>query len=247
MLGGEDAVAALGVPELLLTQGSDGAVLVAGGRRERIPVRRVEGKDPTGAGDAFLAGYVWARAAGHRPCRRRGTRPRSPHACWSWAMTGDARSPTSARSRGRSRSTSRTNSCSAPRTSRRRERVELTLPRLVAAAASGSTVVAVVDRRPPLLVSGDAGATWREAGGGLPPGFAVAIDPDDPDLVLYAARNRLYLSPTAGASGAASSPSFRTSRPWPGLRNPELAAGDDDRRAAHLHALDRRVAPQAVA
>ena len=30
-------------------------------------MRRVEGKDPTGAGDAFLAGYVWARAAGHRP------------------------------------------------------------------------------------------------------------------------------------------------------------------------------------
>ncbi len=67
VLGGADAVAALGVPELLLTQGSDGAVLVAGGRSERIPVRRVEGKDPTGAGDAFLAGYVWARAAGHRP------------------------------------------------------------------------------------------------------------------------------------------------------------------------------------
>ena len=76
--------------------------------------------------------------------------------------------------------------------------VELNLPRLVAATASGSTVVAVVDRRPPLLVSGDAGATWREAGGGLPPGFAVAIDPDDPDRVLYAARNRLYLSTDGG-------------------------------------------------
>ena len=67
VLGGEDAVAALGVPELLLTRGSRGGVLLAGGRREEIPVRRVEGKDPTGAGDAFLAGYVWARAAGHRP------------------------------------------------------------------------------------------------------------------------------------------------------------------------------------
>ena len=78
------------------------------------------------------------------------------------------------------------------------ERVELNLPRVVAASASGSSVVAVVDRRPPLLVSGDAGATWREAGGGLPPGFAVAIDPDDPDRVLYAARNRLYLSTDGG-------------------------------------------------
>ena len=78
------------------------------------------------------------------------------------------------------------------------ERVELNLPRVVAASASGSSVVAVVDRRPPLLVSGDAGATWREAGSGLPPGFAVAIDPDDPDRVLYAARNRLYLSTDGG-------------------------------------------------
>ena len=78
------------------------------------------------------------------------------------------------------------------------EPVELNLPRVVAAAASGSAVVAVVDRRPPLLVSGDAGATWREAGGGLPPGFAVAIDRDDPDRVLYAARNRLYLSTDGG-------------------------------------------------
>ena len=67
VLGGEDAVAELGVPEILLTEGSAGAVLLCGGRRDRIPVRRIEGKDPTGAGDAFLAGYVWARAAGHRP------------------------------------------------------------------------------------------------------------------------------------------------------------------------------------
>ena len=58
----------------------------------------------------------------------------------------------------------------------------------------GSTVVAVVDRRPPLAISNDAGQTWREAGGGLPPGVAVAIADDDPDYVLYAARNRLYLS-----------------------------------------------------
>ena len=66
-LGGEDAVAGLGVPELLLTFGSDGAQLVSGGRRERIAIRRVDTANPTGAGDAFLSGYVWARAAGHRP------------------------------------------------------------------------------------------------------------------------------------------------------------------------------------
>ncbi|HXH88216.1 MAG TPA: hypothetical protein VNI55_06380 [Gaiellaceae bacterium] len=78
------------------------------------------------------------------------------------------------------------------------EPAELGLPRLVAASAVGSTVIAVVDRRPPLLVSTDAATTWREAGGGLPPGFAIAIDPNDPDRILFAARNRLYLSTNGG-------------------------------------------------
>ncbi len=77
-------------------------------------------------------------------------------------------------------------------------RVSVELPRVVAAAVSGSTVVAVVDRRPPLAISHDAGRTWREAGGGLPPGFAVAIHEDDPDVMLFAARNRLYLSENGG-------------------------------------------------
>ena len=72
------------------------------------------------------------------------------------------------------------------------------LPRVVAAAASGATVVAVVDRRPPLAISNDAGSTWREAGGGLPPGFAVAINDENPDVMLFAARNRLYLSENGG-------------------------------------------------
>ncbi len=76
--------------------------------------------------------------------------------------------------------------------------VETGLPRVVASASAGSTVIAVVDRRPPLAFSTDAGATWREAGGGLPPGFAVAIAPNDPDVVLYAARNRLFLSSDGG-------------------------------------------------
>jgi hypothetical protein len=59
-------------------------------------------------------------------------------------------------------------------------------------------VVAIVDRRPPLAISNDGGFTWREAGGGLPPGFAVAIADDDPDRMLYAARNRLYVSSNGG-------------------------------------------------
>jgi hypothetical protein len=78
------------------------------------------------------------------------------------------------------------------------EQVSVELPRVVAAAAVGSTIVAVVDRRPPLAISNDAGSTWREAGGGLPPGFAVAIDENNPDVMLYGARNRLYLSENGG-------------------------------------------------
>jgi hypothetical protein len=76
--------------------------------------------------------------------------------------------------------------------------VRVELPRVVAAAAEGATIVAVVDRRPPLAISHDAGSTWQEAGGGLPPGFAVAISEDNPDVMLFGARNRLYLSENGG-------------------------------------------------
>jgi hypothetical protein len=72
------------------------------------------------------------------------------------------------------------------------------LPLVVAAAAMGSTVVAIVNRRPPVAVSHDAGRTWRERGGGLPRGVAIAIDADDPDVMLYAARNRLFVSKDGG-------------------------------------------------
>jgi len=75
-------------------------------------------------------------------------------------------------------------------------RVEL--PRVVATAQSGATVVAVLDRRPPLAISRDGGSTWTEAGGGLPAGFAIAVADDDPDRMLYAARNRLYVSLNGG-------------------------------------------------
>lgn len=78
------------------------------------------------------------------------------------------------------------------------EAIRVSLPLVAASAASGSTVIAVVDRRPPLAISNDAGRTWREAGGGLPPGRAIALAWDDPDFVLYAARNRLYVSENGG-------------------------------------------------
>ena len=72
------------------------------------------------------------------------------------------------------------------------------LPLVVASAVAGSTVVAVVDTKPPIVVSHDAGSTWRESGRGLPAGRAVAISDEDPDVVLYATRNRLYLSRDGG-------------------------------------------------
>ncbi len=86
------------------------------------------------------------------------------------------------------------------------QEVPLSLPLVVAAAESGSTVIAVVDRRPPLAVSNDAGRTWREAGGGLPPGRAIAIAEDDPDHVVSAARNRLYESRNGGVFWQALTP-----------------------------------------
>ncbi len=76
--------------------------------------------------------------------------------------------------------------------------LETGLPRVIQAAASGATIVALVDAKPSLLLSYDAGTTWREGGRGLPPGRAIAIARNDPDLIVYAARNRLYVSRNAG-------------------------------------------------
>jgi len=76
--------------------------------------------------------------------------------------------------------------------------VTVELPLVVSADASGALVVAVVARRPPLVVSRDAGSTWREAGHGLPPGRDVAISPDHPDVILFAGETRLYLSRDGG-------------------------------------------------
>ncbi len=79
-----------------------------------------------------------------------------------------------------------------------RERPGVSLPLLVAADAAGSRIVAVVARRPPLVLSDDAGVTWREIGGGLPAGRAVALDPDQPDHMLFASESRVYVSEDGG-------------------------------------------------
>ena len=59
---------ALGVPEIVLTLGSAGALLVTESHAERIARVPVEGVvDPTGAGDSFSAAYISARARGAAP------------------------------------------------------------------------------------------------------------------------------------------------------------------------------------
>jgi sugar/nucleoside kinase (ribokinase family) len=63
-----EAVGRLGVPEVLLTLGSHGAWVIAGGEVTNVPAQEVEGSvDPTGAGDTFSAAYLIARAADRDP------------------------------------------------------------------------------------------------------------------------------------------------------------------------------------
>jgi len=76
--------------------------------------------------------------------------------------------------------------------------VPVTLPGVLSCVGAGSTLVALLARRPPLAISYDAGRTWHESGGGLPGGQAIAIDEDDPDAILFAARNRVWLSHDGG-------------------------------------------------
>ncbi len=63
-----EALAELGVPEIVLTLGLEGSVVIVRGHAENVPARQVGGNvDPTGAGDAFGAAYLAARADGHAP------------------------------------------------------------------------------------------------------------------------------------------------------------------------------------
>jgi sugar/nucleoside kinase (ribokinase family) len=59
---------ALGVPEIVVTFGSEGSLVFAEGRLERVPARATGVEvDPTGAGDAFTAAYLVSRSAGYAP------------------------------------------------------------------------------------------------------------------------------------------------------------------------------------
>ena len=64
----ERSLRALGVPEVVVTLGSQGALVLSAAGLEHVPARAVPGEfDPTGAGDAFVAAYLAARAHGHAP------------------------------------------------------------------------------------------------------------------------------------------------------------------------------------
>jgi sugar/nucleoside kinase (ribokinase family) len=62
----EQALRSLGLPEVIVTLGSRGSLVLAGGRLERVEARPMQG-DPTGAGDAFAAAYLVSRSTGHAP------------------------------------------------------------------------------------------------------------------------------------------------------------------------------------
>lgn len=66
--GNVAAVTELGVAEVVVTLGAEGCIVFADGRSELVPAQRVSGvADPTGAGDAFAATYLSARARGRTP------------------------------------------------------------------------------------------------------------------------------------------------------------------------------------
>ncbi len=57
----------LGVPEIIVTLGERGSIVVADDLFATVPSRAIAGVDPTGAGDAFTAAYVAARRGGEGP------------------------------------------------------------------------------------------------------------------------------------------------------------------------------------
>lgn len=64
----EDALRTLGVPEVILTLGSQGAMILSGEEATRVDAVPVDGPvDPTGAGDSFLVAYAVERLDGATP------------------------------------------------------------------------------------------------------------------------------------------------------------------------------------
>jgi sugar/nucleoside kinase (ribokinase family) len=70
LVGGTDParLRSLGVPEVVLTRASRGAIVVTPGAAAEIPAQQVHGAvDPTGAGDSFALLYLDARSRGAEP------------------------------------------------------------------------------------------------------------------------------------------------------------------------------------
>jgi sugar/nucleoside kinase (ribokinase family) len=65
----ERSLSELGVPEVIVTLGPRGCLVVARRRLVHVPADPIENCDPTGAGDEFAAAYVVARSQGHAPRR----------------------------------------------------------------------------------------------------------------------------------------------------------------------------------
>ena len=64
----EESLRSLGVPEVVVTLGPRGSLVLAEGRLEQVVAAPVGGRiDPTGAGDAFAAAYLASRQGGHAP------------------------------------------------------------------------------------------------------------------------------------------------------------------------------------
>jgi sugar/nucleoside kinase (ribokinase family) len=64
----KDGLRSLGVPEVIVTLGSRGSLVLAEGRLEQVAAVQVAGEiDPTGAGDAFAGAYLVSRQGGHAP------------------------------------------------------------------------------------------------------------------------------------------------------------------------------------
>jgi sugar/nucleoside kinase (ribokinase family) len=63
----DDAVFALGVPEVVITLGSHGSVVYADGCSVHVPCHPILGVDLTGCGDAYAVGYLAARSDGLSP------------------------------------------------------------------------------------------------------------------------------------------------------------------------------------
>jgi sugar/nucleoside kinase (ribokinase family) len=70
LCGGTDeaSLRSLGIPEIVLTLGSEGAVIISGEITTHVDAVPIDGPvDPTGAGDSFLLSYAAARERGAGP------------------------------------------------------------------------------------------------------------------------------------------------------------------------------------